>query len=216
MILKLLIKNLKVSYRKSLPGIAANAFLAGWFIISFYDWEVFLMLGYLTISFHCAFLIDTERKNSNEIFTLSLPCDRKSIVASSFTTALIITLTGFIIWISAALFWDLILHDELILTVKILRPKVLLMASIFIAVNQSIYIPASLKLEQIYSRIIFGIALVISVIIIANVFAPYRASYNPELVSTDIPMVIFFLIFLGLLLTSSFYLSQKFYSDYDL
>lgn len=216
MLIKLIIKNLKVGYTKFISGIILNAFLAGGFVLSYYDWEVFMMLGYLTISFHASFFIDIERRNGNEIFSLSLPCTRSSMIVSRYLTVFLIAIIGFIIWYSAAFVWDLILYDGHYVMQKILTPKVGLMATVFLVVNQSIYLPSTFKLEPIYMRIIFGIGLVISVFIIANAFGPYRATYNPTLTERDIPLIISFFLILTIMLLVSYNLSQKFYMHHDL
>ncbi|MCF7859513.1 MAG: ABC-2 transporter permease [Candidatus Cloacimonetes bacterium] len=214
MLVKLVKKNIYTGYKKWLYGITANAFLAGWFVQKFYGWEVFMMLGYLTISSQAAMIYFIEKTSTNETLTASLPTTRYFIVLSRYITSMIIAIIGFIIWYSAALFWSPILNLNVV--ENIVTIKVGIMASIFMIVSQSIFLPASFKLGKIGMGLSLAAGLIISIIIIANGFAPYRSDFNPSLTINDFPLLFTLLIFILILLPLSYYLSQIWYERNDL
>jgi len=216
MLVKLIIKNVRSAGPKMLQVLIAYVIIGGLFIRQFYTWELYMMYGYMTISWIASAFCFTEKKNTAEIFSLSLPVSRSKVVISRYLTSVSIIILGFFIWYLGAYVWDLIFQDDVNLFNKIMYIKVGFMATLFLTVQQSLFLPFSFKLNVIGMGITFVVATALPITMIATVFAPYKASYNPIFIQGDLPLVIFFLIIIVTLPVLSIALSHRLYDKNDL
>jgi len=217
MLTKLIIKNIRITGAKLLPFLIGYLILLdGLFIRKFYDWDVYMMSGYLIISYVASLIYFIEKKTSAEIFSVSLPVTRSMIVTSRYVTSLLIILFGFTIWFLSAYFWDLILDDGITLFYDITYIKVGFMAALFVTIHQSVFLPFSCKFKVIGIGIAFVFATVISVALIMNIFAPYKRSYNSYFVESEMGLIILFSAAIVFLPIISIFLSYKLYNRHDL
>lgn len=213
---KLVSKNIKARGVKFLLAIVTTVLLGGLFIIKFYSWEVFMMYGYMAISYLSSEYIMIEKKQSTELLALSLPVTRAQLIGSKYITSLIAVIIGITVWYLGAFFWDNIIHNDLTLIEKILYPKVFFMAMIFLFVHQSLFIALSVKLKQVGTIIAFVISTILGIWLIATWFAPYKRSYNPEFTIQDIDLIIGFTLLVLSLLSISIHYSLRTYKKLDL
>lgn len=217
MLTKLIIKNIRITGAKLLPFLIGYLILlGGLFIRKFYDWDVYMMCGYLIISYVASLIYFIEKKTSAEIFSVSLPVTRSMIVTSRYVTSLLIIFFGFTIWFLSAYFCDLILDDGITLFYDITYIKVGFMVALFVTIHQSVFLPFSFKFKVIKIGIAFVFATVISVALIINIFAPYKSSYNPYFIESDLGWIILFSISIITLPILSISLSYKLYNNHDI
>jgi len=216
MMVKLITKNIRSAGTQMLKILAGYTIIGGLFIRQFYDWELYMMYGYITMSWIGSSIYFNEKKSLSEHFSLSLPVTRTSVVTSRYLTSLFIIVAGFSSWYLGAYCWDLIFDDGKELFHQITYIKVYFMATLFVTIQQSVSLPFTFILRPIGLGISFVLATAMPIIIIASIFAPYKNSYNPYFTENDLPIVILFSTAVILLPLLSITLSHKFYSQKDL
>jgi hypothetical protein len=211
----LIIKNIRSAGSQMLKIMVGYLIIGGLFIRQFYDWELYMMYGYITMSWIGSSIYFNDKKNTGEIFSLSLPVTRSNIVNSRYLTSLFIIVTGFITWYLGAYIWDLIFDDGKHLFFEITYIKVYFMATLFVTIHQSVALPFTFKLRPLPLGISFVFATIMPIIIIASIFAPYKNSYNPYFVESDLGWIILFSAAIILLPIISIQLSHKIYINQD-
>lgn len=216
MMIKLIKKNIRSAGPQMLKILAGYTLIGGLFLRQFYDWELYMMYGYITMSWLGSSIYFNDKKNSGEAFSLSLPVTRSNIVNSRYLTSLFIIVTGFVTWYLGAYIWDAIFDDGKNLFGQITYVKVYFMATLFVTIHQSVALPFTFLLRPIGLGISFVVATVMPIIIISTIFAPYKNSYNPYFTENDLPIIILFSTAVILLPLLSITLSYKYYSQKDL
>lgn len=218
MIFKLVYKDL-LAYKKLIAGIfLAHMLLAGVFTFRYYPWNIYVMYGYLIISFAGSFIYFSEKKSRvlGETLTCSLPVTRSSIVAAKYLTSAIITVIGIILWFLNAYIFDLIYTNAVTNFYQIAYPKVLFMALFFISIHMSIFLPAVFSFRIFGMVLTYVIALLAAVIPIPLLFYPYKNSYIPYFVAEDFLLITVLIILMVLVLFISVILSVKLYNKREL
>ena len=216
MIFKLVYKDL-LAYKKLIAGIfLSHMLLAGVFTFRYYQWNIYVMYGYLIISFAGSFICFSEKKQNTETLTCSLPVTRSSIVAAKYLTSAIIAATGIFLWFLNAYIFDLIYTDAVTNFYQITYPKVLFMALFFLSINMSIFLPAVFRLRLLGLILTYSISLTIAVLTIPLIFYPYKSSYIPHFAAEDFFLISVLSVIMIILPIISLLLSLRIYNRQDL
>lgn len=196
MILKFVIKDFKAYKKLIIGGFLAHLLMGSMFTFRYYPWHVYAMYGYLVISFISSFYLFSEKKRAAEILTVTLPGTRSTIVIARYFTSIIIAILGIILWLLNAYISEFIYHDAMTHFYQIAKPKVLLMALLFISIQISIFLPAAFSFRLFGMISTFVIALIAAVMSIPLIFHPYKRAYNPYFQISDLPLVALLTLFI--------------------
>lgn len=99
MILKLVLKDIKMSWRTLLVWTILCLLWSAFFIVILQDsWRMYISLAPLQISFIIGVYAVKEKTSKGEVLTCSLPVLRSSIIISRYVTAAVIAVIGIFIW----------------------------------------------------------------------------------------------------------------------
>ena len=196
MILKFIIKDLKAYKKLIVGGYFAHLLMGSMFTFRYYPWHVYAMYGYLAISFISSFYLFSEKKRTAEILTVTLPGNRSTIVMARYLTSIIIAVLGIILWLVNAYISEFIYQDAMTHFHQIAKPKVLLMALLFISIQISIFLPAVFSFRIFGMVSTFMIALIAAILSIPLIFHPYKRFYNPHYQISDLPLVALLTLFI--------------------
>lgn len=218
MILKLILKDLKMSWRTlliwTLLCLAWSAFLIA---VLQDSWKMYISIAPLQISFIIGAYAVKEKTSKGETLTCSLPVLRSSVILSRYLTAAVIAVIGIVIWSLNA--W--ILHSLLTSTPDdfqflVGNLFVFVLAIFFMVIFVSVFMPILnlFNAPWVFMNIMIGSFIVIYLAIILihpSLDAYFRGS---KVVDLNYMIVVTF-IATAFLLTSVF-LSQKMFQNKDL
>lgn len=215
-VINLISKNIKSGGSKLILPYIGYLLIGGLFIRQFYRWELYMMIGYLLMSWMASLPCFNEKKGDADIFISSLPVTRNHIITARYLTSMLIILLGFFIWYLNAYIWDTIYPDEINLFEKITYIKVGFMAVLFMTVQQSIFLPGFFSLKTIPLVFVFIISMALPVFLIATYFAPYKSSYNPYFTTGDLSLIIIFSVIIIAFSVLAFSGSRNLFNKKDL
>jgi len=198
MILKFIIKDLKAYKKLVVGGFLAHLLMGSIFTFRYYPWHVYTMYGYLVIAFISSFYLFSEKKRAAEILTVTLPGSRSTVVMARYLTSIFIAALGFILWLVNAYISEFIYHDAMTHFYQIAKPKVLLMAMLFISIQLSLFLPAAFSFRIFGMVLTFVIALIAAILSIPLIFHPYKRAYNPYFEIGDVGLVALLTLFIVL------------------
>jgi len=216
MIVRLIIKHLYAHKKIILLGLFAHLVAANVLLYRYYTWNVYMMYGYMVISFFSVYFMFMEKKGGNEIFTCSLPTNRFSIVSARYLTVLIIALAAMCLWFINAYIADLMYSYSRTHFEQIVYIKVLFMAFLFLTLCLSIFLPACFRFGIMGMIFTFIIALAIAITSIPVIFYPYKRSYSAYFTDADSYLVLVLALVMLTLPLISFLLSVKIYEARDI
>ncbi len=192
MIFKLILKDLKANYssiflRSFLPALIAGSV----FVYRYYPWHVYMMYGYLMLTFASSIYLFTESKPANEVKTLTLPVNRTAIVLAKYVTSILIILVGLSAWIGNAWLAERFFPDARSEFQSIFMIKTIFMAVLFFTIHLSIFLPSVFRCRTVGMVMTFISALFLAILSIAEIFHPYCGSYNPVFEAGDLMQVLF-------------------------
>jgi hypothetical protein len=196
MILKFIIKDIKAYKKLIFGGFFAHLILGSVFTFRYYPWHVYAMYGYLVISFVSSFYLFSEKKRPIEILSNSLPGTRSTIVIARYSASVIIAVFGIILWLLNAYISEFAYSDAMTHFHQIAKPKVLLMALLFISVQLSLFLPAAFSFRVFGMAATYAIALIAAILPIPLIFHPYKRSYNPYFEISDLALVSILVLFI--------------------
>ena len=196
MILKFIIKDLKAYKKLIIGGYFAHLLMGSVFTFRYYPWHVYTMYGYLVIAFISSFYLFGEKKRAAEILTVTLPGSRSTIVMARYLTSIIIAVLGIFLWLLNAYISEFIYADAMTHFHQIAKPKVLLMALLFISIQISIFLPAVFGFRIFGMVSTFVIALIAAILSIPLIFHPYKRAYNPYFEIGDLALVALLTLFI--------------------
>lgn len=196
MILKFIIKDLKAYKKIFFGGYFAHLLMGSMFTFRYYPWHVYTMYGYLVIAFISSFYLFSEKKRAAEILTVTLPGSRPTVVIARYLTSIIIAVFGIILWLVNAYISEFIYHDAMTHFHQIAKPKVLLMALLFVSIQLSVFLPSVFSFRIFGMISTFVIALITAILSIPLIFHPYKRAYNPYFEIGDLALVAFLALFI--------------------
>lgn len=104
MITKLILKDLRSSWKVLLGWTALMLVVDIFFISIEASWRGFLLITPAQISFLVGYFVLQEKNSKAEILTWSLPVARSALVSSKYVAACLLALGGIIVWMGIAWF----------------------------------------------------------------------------------------------------------------
>jgi len=218
MILKLILKDIKMSWRTLLIWTLLCLLWSAFLIAILQDsWKMYISIAPLQISFIIGAYAVKEKSSKGEMLTCSLPVLRSSIIISRYVTAAIIAVIGIIIWSLNA--W--ILHSVLTSTPDdfqflIGNFFVFVLAIFFMIIFVSIFLPLLnvFNASWVFMNLMIGCFIVIYLAIF--LIHPSIDSYFRGIKVVDLPYFLVMALIATAFFFTSIFLSQKMFQKKDL
>lgn len=218
MILKLVLKDIKVSWKTLMWWMLMSLMMSIFFIaVLESSWKMYVLIAPGQISFIIGVYAAQEKYRRGELLTCSLPVLRSSVVFSRYITAAVIAVIGIIIWSLNAY----VLHSVFASTPGDFQ---LLAGNLFVLVIAVFYIVIFISLFLsivnvfnaiwIFMNLSVGCLLVITLAII--LIHPSLDSYYRGSKIVDLPYLIILTLIAVTFFCMSIMLSQKLFNKRDL
>jgi len=216
MVGKLIVKDLRAYKTMCVSILIAYMVVGSVFIFKYYSWHVYMMYGYMLVSFVYSYIVFSEKNLSTELLIVSLPVTRSCIVTARYITVFLISFFGMLMWFLNAIVADMIYETHRTDIVLILSFKTVFIAVFFITVHQSLFLPSSFISNKMGSVLSFIASLTIAIMTVPFIFHPYKHSYIYYFQEADIPLITILSLIIIFLFITSVILSLKFYSKKDI
>ncbi len=216
MIVNLMMKDLKVYWKKIFLRLMVPYMLLGmFFIFKYFPWNVYMMIGYLNISIGIMLYHFGEKANTVEILNCSLPVSRSDIVWARYLTSTVIVTVCLVLWYINGTIADQIIVEPMTDWSRATHLKVVFIALFYFSVLVSVFLPSGFNFRILGMILTFVVALVSAVTSLPLLFRTYSYSFRPQFVAADVPKFMLLGLVMLLIVCISFFVSQRTYKHKD-
>lgn len=196
--------------------LVTHLLIGGLFHIKYFRWHVYMMYGYILISFITSFYFNKEFKSEIKYFIYSLPLKRETVVYFRYLLSFILFVVCLSIWFLNGYLFDMLWDEKVTYFNEIYYSKVVFMALFFYVIQQSLFLPAAFVYRMQGIVISFVIGLSIAITTIPVIFYPYSYRYSRYFHQQDLGLITLLSMLMIFLITGSIYISHKLNINRDL